>query len=105
MSTMFSSKSSGGPGGPPGEPGGRPAPPARPVWRVVVRGLMTAILPPRTRNRVQDRPRRAPPAVSGGGEAAVDADDLAGHVVAGLAGQEHRDAFEVGRQAVAADHG
>src|SRR6185312_2527877 len=48
---------------------------------------------------------RAPWGRSGGGEAAVHADELAGDVGAGGAGQKDGDALEVGGLAVAADHG
>src|SRR5215831_13299593 len=78
MSMMFSSKSSGG-------------------GVVAVRLAMTAIVPSR-----DDDPTAA--RGSGGGEAAVHEDDLPGHVVAGPAGQEHRDALEVPGLAVAPDH-
>ena len=57
MSTMFSSKSSGVPGGRPDERGV--------AWRVL-RGLMTAIVPPRDDNQAE-RARRAPAGSPGGG--------------------------------------
>src|SRR5215470_486628 len=108
MSRMFSSKSSGG-------------------WVVVVRLAMSAIVPPATVNLCLTAPRgaggaRAPALASrqlrgpvpprgeswggsGSGEATVHADELAGDVAAGGAGQEDGDALEVGGVAVAADHG
>src|SRR5487761_1178266 len=106
MSMMFSSKSSV-----PLPPG--PAPFREAAWRVVLRGLMTAILPlgnaiPAERLRraslADGRPAAGQAASrpgSAGREAAVHEDDLPGHVVAGRAGQEHRGALEVGRLAVA----
>src|SRR6266516_7982706 len=79
MSTMFSSKSSGG-------------------GVVVVRLAMTAIVPSVPSRHEEPRP-------SGRGEPAVHADELAGDVVAGPAGEEDRSALEVAGLAVAADHG
>src|SRR5580704_11684917 len=94
MSRMFSSKSSGG-------------------GVVVVRRAMSVIVPRATpampnARRVARAGSSAPGPGrrgSGGGEAAVYADELAGEVGAGGAGEEDGDAFEVGGVAVAADHG
>src|ERR1700680_602577 len=102
MSTMFSSKSSGG-------------------GVVVVRLAMTDIVPSDAPQLRQPRPCPAPVPVDkqvrgsgrgagmageelGGGEAAVHEDHLAGHIVAGAAGEEHGRAREVLWFAVAADH-
>src|SRR5260370_40328243 len=100
MSTMFSSKSSGG-------------------GVVVVRLAMTAIVPrpaghwgeptaarrSRRAVRAASGPARPWPGArterSGRRESAVDEDDLPGDVGTRRAGQEHRDALEVGRAAVA----
>src|SRR6266567_2913565 len=62
--------------------------------------------PPVGRSRPRPH-RRAPGPVerSGGGEAAVHVQGLAGEVVAGARGQEHRDPREVRGLAVAAHHG